>query len=300
MYSKNIIEETLYKFQIEESDLKRIRAAGKILAPEIDDHVAAFYTWQKKHKEHDLFFAANPSLLKRVVALQKKHWLTFLEANIDESWFLDRMHVGAVHAHINLANDIYFAGMSFCGISLVERIKKAGNLIKNPDETAASITKLIFLDSYVVIEEIARIHRVKMTASTQAMLELSTPITPIWDGILLLPLLGIIDSTRTQDVMNKSLTEISKTRAKVFVLDISGVSSMDTAVSNQLLKISRATLLMGCETIISGISPSIARTLVELGIDVGQIKTTSTLRDAFELALKAIGIDKNSLSESRS
>jgi methyl-accepting chemotaxis protein len=82
---------------------------------------------------------------------------------------------------------------------------------------------------------------------------------------------------------------ISETRAKVFVMDISGVSTVDTAVANQLIKITKATQLMGCESIISGISPAIARTIVELGIHVGEVKTTATLRDAFEIALRMIG-----------
>jgi anti-anti-sigma regulatory factor len=78
----------------------------------------------------------------------------------------------------------------------------------------------------------------------------------------------------------------------MFVLDISGVGAVDTAVANQLIKITRATQLMGCESIISGISPPIARTLVELGVQVGDVKTTATLRDALELALKAMGVDR--------
>jgi anti-anti-sigma regulatory factor len=128
---------------------------------------------------------------------------------------------------------------------------------------------------------------------------MSTPVTPIWEGILLLPLLGIVDSTRTQDIMNKVLIEISQSRAKVFVMDISGVGSMDTGVANQLIRITKATQLMGCETIISGISPSIARTLVELGINIGEIRTTATLRDSFELALKTVGADRQLLSQTR-
>lgn len=119
--------------------------------------------------------------------------------------------------------------------------------------------------------------------------EMSTPVTPIWEGILLLPLVGVLDSMRTSDIMNKSLAMISEMRAKVFVLDISGVPTVDTAVANQLIKITKATRLMGCEAIISGLSPAIARTIVELGVHVEEIRTTATLRDAFEQALGMVG-----------
>lgn len=119
--------------------------------------------------------------------------------------------------------------------------------------------------------------------------EMSTPVMPIWDAILLLPLVGVVDSARTDDVMRKSLERISETRSKVFILDISGVPAVDTAVANQLLKITRATQLMGCETIISGLSPAIARTMVDLGVDVGEVRTTATLRDAFAISLRKVG-----------
>ena len=119
--------------------------------------------------------------------------------------------------------------------------------------------------------------------------EMSTPVMPIWDAILMLPLVGVVDSARTDDVMRKSLERISETRSKMFILDISGVPAVDTAVANQLLKITKATQLMGCETIISGLSPAIARTMVDLGVDVGEVRTTATLRDAFAISLRQVG-----------
>jgi methyl-accepting chemotaxis protein len=135
-----------------------------------------------------------------------------------------------------------------------------------------------------------------------AIQELSTPVTPIWDQILLLPLVGILDSTRAASIMTKSLQMISQTRARIFVLDISGVATVDTAVANQLIKITKATQLMGCKAIISGLSPAIARTIVELGVNVGEIRTTATLRDALETALTSLGnrIGASGAAEERS
>ena len=298
MYSQLQIADIMNKFEINAEDIGRIRAAGNLLRPELDDHIEKFYDWLKQHKEFQIYFASNPKRLERVIELQRAHWESFFTANLDEKWFASRIHVGAVHAHIDLPNDIYFAGMSMSGKSLVDRIRKIKPALKDAGEMADSVMKLIFMDSFVVIEEISRIQREKITAGSKALMEMSTPVTPIWEGILLLPLLGIVDSTRTQDIMNKTLAEIAKTRAKVFVLDISGVSAMDTAVANQLIKITKATQLMGCETIISGVSPAIARTLVELGVSIGEVKTTATLRDSFELALKAVGVDRHLLGNS--
>jgi len=286
------IKDTLEKFDLRDADLRRIRAAAPMLVAQLDDFIADFYDWMSKHREYQVFFASNPSRLERVKKLQHANWVTFLQAEIDESWIDARRHVGAVHAHIDLPNEIYFAGMSVSNNLMADRVRALGAKVSEPEETIKSISKLMFLDSYVVIEEIARINREKISASSKALLEMSTPVTPIWEGILLLPLLGILDSQRTQDVMSKTLGKIAETRAKALVLDISGVSAMDTAVANQLLKITKATQLMGCETILSGLSPAIARTLVELGVNIGEVRTTATLRDSFELALKTIGGDR--------
>jgi methyl-accepting chemotaxis protein len=113
-----------------------------------------------------------------------------------------------------------------------------------------------------------------------ALLEMSTPVTKIWDGVLFAPIVGIVDSKRSVDIMNKALSSIADTRASTLLLDISGVAVVDTAVANHLIKIAKAAVLMGCKTIISGISPAIAQTIAELGIDLGSIQTTSTIESA--------------------
>jgi methyl-accepting chemotaxis protein len=113
-----------------------------------------------------------------------------------------------------------------------------------------------------------------------ALLEMSTPVTKIWDGVLFAPIVGIVDSKRSVDIKNKALSSIADTRARTLMLDIGGVAVVDTAVANHLIKIAKAAVLMGCKTIISGISPSIATTIAELGIDLGSIQTTSTIEAA--------------------
>ena len=96
----------------------------------------------------------------------------------------------------------------------------------------------------------------------------------------MLPVIGIIDSFRAQQMMEKMLNEIKETSAKVIILDIQGVAAVDTAVANHLIKIAKATRLMGCTCILSGISPGVAQTLVQLGIELGTINTKSNLQEA--------------------
>jgi methyl-accepting chemotaxis protein len=118
-----------------------------------------------------------------------------------------------------------------------------------------------------------------------AMLEMSTPVTKIWDGVLFAPIVGIVDSSRAVDIMNRALASIAESRAHTLMLDIGGVAVVDTAVANHLIKVAKAAVLMGCETIISGISPAIAQTVAELGIDLGAIRTRSTIEASLQAAM---------------
>ena len=121
------------------------------------------------------------------------------------------------------------------------------------------------------------------------MLELSTPVVTLWDKVLALPMIGTLDSSRTQVVMETLLQRIVETGSEIAIIDITGVPTVDTLVAQHLLKTVTAARLMGAECIISGIRPQIAATIVHLGVDLGGVVTKSTLRDAFAIALKKVG-----------
>jgi rsbT co-antagonist protein RsbR len=121
------------------------------------------------------------------------------------------------------------------------------------------------------------------------LLELSTPVVRLWDRILALPLVGTLDSARTQVVMESLLERIVETGSEVAIIDITGVPTVDTLVAQHLLKTVAATRLMGADCIISGIRPQIAQTIVHLGVDLGAVVTKATLADAFAVALKRTG-----------
>jgi rsbT co-antagonist protein RsbR len=120
----------------------------------------------------------------------------------------------------------------------------------------------------------------------QEMLELSTPVVQLWHGVLALPLIGTLDSARTQIVMQNLLEAIVAKSADLAIIDITGVPTVDTLVAQHLLKTVAAARLMGAECIISGIRPQIAQTIIHLGVDLGGVLTKATLADAFQLALK--------------
>jgi rsbT co-antagonist protein RsbR len=123
----------------------------------------------------------------------------------------------------------------------------------------------------------------------QEMLELSTPVVKLWDGILALPMIGTLDSARTQVVMESLLQRIVETGSGMAIIDITGVPMVDTLTAQHLLKTVTAARLMGAECIISGIRPQIAQTIVHLGVDLGDVTTKATLADALAIALERTG-----------
>ena len=123
----------------------------------------------------------------------------------------------------------------------------------------------------------------------EELLELSTPVVQLWEGVLALPLIGTLDSARTQVVMESLLQKIVDTGAGLAVIDITGVPTVDTLVAQHLLKTVAAARLMGADCIISGIRPQIAQTIVHLGVDLTNVTTKSTLADAFVIALQRTG-----------
>ena len=124
----------------------------------------------------------------------------------------------------------------------------------------------------------------------EELLELSTPVVKLWDGVLALPMIGTLDSARTQIVMESLLQRIVETGSEIAIMDITGVPTVDTLTAQHLLKTVSAIRMMGADCIISGIRPQIAQTIVHLGVDLQGVTTKATLADALALALKRLGI----------
>jgi rsbT co-antagonist protein RsbR len=150
-------------------------------------------------------------------------------------------------------------------------------------------TQLLDQLGLLTMEEYQRGREEVIHRQQQEMLELSTPVVTLWDGVLALPMIGTLDSARTQIVMETLLQRIVETGAGIAIIDITGVPTVDTMTAQHLLKTVTATRLMGAECIISGIRPQIAQTIVHLGVDLGDVTTKATLADAFRVALSRTG-----------
>lgn len=281
-------KEALELFGITPEDLDRIRKLGEIVLPKIDKYIELFYAWLEKRGMMDRWFT--PEMLPRVQQQQRLYWEQFFAATIDERYMRQRESLGMVHARIGLPLPSYFASVDASFRFWLTEVYDGSLASSEFSKIIISFTKLLHLDTNVVVESYNQMISKQILDQRQAILEMATPVTSIWKDILLLPIVGFIDSKRATEIMTGVLEKIAEVRAKVLILDISGVAVVDSAVANHLVRITKAAKLMGCEAMISGLSPAVAQTMVTLGLDVERINTTNTLQDALEQALRRTGI----------
>lgn len=276
-------------YRLTSDDEARIRELGEKVGDRLDEVIAPFYAWLSREPWFEEFFT-DEAVLERVKRLQHEYWQDFLSGNVDEDYIHRRRIVGEVHARIGLPLNAYFAGMNVLQ-ELFAVVLEETTPADSHATVLESMSKLMHLDTSIVVDTYNHAFQEAMREQSDSIMAMSTPVTEIWDGILFLPIVGLIDSHRARDVMNSTLAKIAAVQAQVFILDISGVGVVDTAVANNLIRITSATKLMGCESIISGVSPAIAQTIVDLGIDVGRIRTTATMRDALALSFRRVGAE---------
>jgi len=282
-------DQLLELFNITDNDIQMIQQFSDDLQSYLEVFIDEFYKWLKTTDEFRIFFS-DPTLLQRVKSMQTSYWKEFLQFKIDKEYVVSREKVGLTHARIGLSLSAYFVAVDRSLFIWIQKILSS-SYNENSESICRIFTKLVHLDTMIVVEAISFMTNRTISKQSQALMEMSTPVTEIWDDILMLPLVGIIDSKRSKDVMDSTLAKISQTQARICIMDISGVAVVDTAVANHLMKISKATRLMGCECTFSGISPAIAQTIVELGIDVGSITTNANLKDALNYAFNRQNIE---------
>ncbi len=282
-------DDFLQLFDVTSQDLNRIGEFGKLVSPKIDEVVDALYVhMQAALGDTFTLHFSEEKALTRAKSLSRRAWLEFLAGQWDERYIQSRVRIGEVHAQLQIEPRHYLAIME----KAVDMLIEAGIESVPAKERLATITsirRVANMEAAMVVDVYAARTSEIITQQSRALTDMSTPITAIWDGILMLPVVGIVDSRRAQDIMQRMLEQISEKRATVFILDISGVAVVDTAVANHLIRMTKAARLMGSYTIVSGLSPSVAQTIVELGIEVGEMRTTGNLQDALRIAFERLG-----------
>ena len=278
------------RYRVEDADLDNIRWMGERILPILPSIISDFEVWLSEQPE----FAGqmlDDAEQGRINARLDRHWRKLFLGQVDEDYVASRIIVGEMMARAGLPLVLYLSGMSWLRDEFTARVQDLST------EVRQSLNRMLFLDAALVAECFPIVMNRRIAAQARSLSEMSTPVTELWDRVLMLPLVGIIDSHRANQVMTSVLQQIADTRATAFIMDISGVSVVDTAVANHLISIAKASGLMGCTALLSGVSPEIAATIVTLGIDVGDLRTHATLQDALSRAFELIGVDVVTVAE---
>jgi len=275
--------------ELGDEDIARLSGINDLARRYAADVIDDFYRHLMSFEDTRSFFS-DPQVLQRVKNMQKEYFLRLTEGNYDLGYVQDRLRIGAIHERIRLPIKSYLGMYNFYLRAVATRLSEAFHA--KPAEAWSSflsLLKLTFLDMGLAIETYIASSERTIRAQQEAIQELPTPVLPFREGLLIVPIIGIIDSQRARQLTEQLLNSIRGNRAKMVVIDITGVQSVDSRVANHIVQTVEAARLMGARVIIAGISPEVAQTMVTLGIDLGRIMTVGDLQSGIERAEQLLG-----------
>jgi len=276
-------------FELTDEDFTRLTALKSFAERWTNDITEGLYELIMGQPESRAFFPDQPTLA-RVKKLQNTYFLGLFSGKYDLNYVRDRLRVGTAHERIGMPPKLYLGAyrryLALIHARLLDHFK--GNAAEAA-KSLESIRKIIFFDMALAIDTYIAAYLETMTRHQAAIRELSTPVIKVHDRILLLPIVGTVDTQRAHQIMETVLVQVVEQQAKVMILDIAGVPVVDTKVADHILKTTAAVQLLGAQTILTGISASVARTVVQLGLEITRMHTRSKLSEGIELALSIVG-----------
>ena len=275
-------------FALTDEDLARLASLRPLAEKILDAIVEDFYGLLLSHPETRKFFP-DEATVRRVKRTQREYFMGLFAGRCDIAYVEDRLRVGAVHERIGMPPKWYL-GAYRQYLQLIHQRFYAE--ITDPAEAGAafiSVQRIVFFDVALAIDTYIAANLEALGRHQAAIRELSTPVIRVYDRVLLLPLVGAVDSHRAHQIMESVLLNVVETQARCIIIDIAGVPVVDTRVADHLLKTTAAVRLLGAQTVLTGITAQVARTVVQLGVDVSSMHTVSRLSDGIELALGMVG-----------
>ena len=272
-----------------DEDAQRLQSLHDLAQRYADGVIDDFYQHLLAFEESRNFFT-DPAVLNRVKAAQKQYFLQLTQGNYDTGYVEDRLRIGIAHERINLPFELYLGAYNFYLRAVLQRVvEEYKNTPEQVTTTFTSLLKLVFLDMSLAIETYLSQRERVIREQQEAIREISTPVLPLRERLLLMPIIGAMDPPRAQQFTTQLLHGIRAHRAKAVVMDITGVPTVDSAVANHLIQAVQAARLMGATVIVSGLSPEVAHALVRIGIDLTMVTTVGTLQDGIEAAEQLLG-----------
>jgi len=275
-------------FEITTDDLNRLAALRGFAEKNTDDIVEDLYRLILGHPEAKKQFTEHATLV-RVKRAQRDYFLGLFSGRCDLAYTSSRLSIGIAHERVGVPPKWYLGAYARYLRSIFDRLATE---LPDPAEARAayqSIEKLVAFDMALAMDTYIAAQLEALARHQAAIRELSTPVIRLYHRVLLLPLIGTIDTHRADQLMEAVLMKVVDEQAHVIIIDIAGVPVVDTKVADHLLKTTEAVRLLGAQTILSGISPTIAKTIVNLGMNISAMHTKSRLADALELAFEIVG-----------
>lgn len=291
-----------YVFEISDNEIER-RKAFLEFGPEdahavadlsetareyVDPVIEELYEHFLAFDETRAFFT-DPTTLGHVKAMQRAYFLRLTEGEYGRSYVEDRLRIGTTHERIDLAPRWYLGGYSFYLRAVGRRLVQTATDPRAGFTSFLSLLKLVFLDISLAMDTYIAAREATNRKQQEAIRELSTPVLQIRDRLILLPLIGVIDTERARLITESLLQGIRNSRARVVVMDITGVGTVDSRVANHLIQTITAARLMGAHVIVTGLSPAVSQSLVALGIDLSMVNTVGDLQGGIEEGERLLG-----------
>jgi rsbT co-antagonist protein RsbR len=274
-------------FEITDDDLSRLAGLRGFAEKHSGDIVEGLYQLLLGHPESRSFFP-DEATVTRVKRLQRQYFLGLFTGKLDLAYVEDRLRVGTAHERIGLSPKWYIGAYGRYLRLLFDRL--IGDLPpKEAYDAFRSVNKIVAFDTALAIDTYIAANLDTVARHQAAIRELSTPVIRVHERVLMLPLVGTVDSHRAEQIMEMLLTRVVEEQARAVIIDIAGVAVVDTKVADHLLKTTEAVRLLGAQTILTGISAQVARTIVQLGVDISMMHTRTRLAEGIELALDIIG-----------
>ncbi len=276
-------------FEVTDDDLALLASMRPFAEAHMDNFVDELYVLLLGHPETRRIFP-NDGIVRHVQAVQKLYFLGLFSGRCDLAYVADRIRIGVAHERVGVPPKWYIGTYGRYLRQLLARLMRDLADPSKAHAVFASATKLVAFDMALAMDTYIAAHLETIARNQVAIRELSTPVIEVHQRILLLPLVGTLDTQRAEQVMETVLTKVVEHQAAVMITDIAGVAVVDTKVADHLLQTTQAVRLLGAESILTGISPLVAKTIVRLGIDISAMHTRSRLAAGIELALELVRV----------
>lgn len=273
-----------------DDDVQFLRELHPFMEDWSDEVIEDLYRHFLSFEETKSFFP-NEETLNRVKTLQKEYFLGLTKGDYGEEYLWNRLEIGRIHLRIGLSPRWYMGSYSFYVQSVFPKVIEAFKSdYQRAQNTMLALLKLITLDQELAMTTYITASEKIIEHQSREILEMSTPVMRVWEGVVVAPVIGSLDTYRTQQLMEQLLEKIVETNSSIALLDITGVPSVDTKIAQHLIETITAARLLGAKVVLTGVRPALAQTIVHLGIDLKNVDTVPSLVAGMRYAFQELNL----------